>query len=161
MNKYSARFEVQTRMGKPFGVIAQWDNVNYVNGELEYFATIADAQNDINEFILEQREAVEDGFMSDSPDPEDYRIFDRVEQCVVSVGDSFTDRLYAELTSIMRFVAYWGAGYGERGSGVFTLLELESKYEDESEVYEFHGMAVGEIVDLSDLSGIHFVMRVE
>ena len=68
------------------------------------------------------------------------------------------ETLYLELTEGMRFVAYWGRGYAKPETLTLTLNEIESRYE---ELHEFFAMSVGEVLDLSDLSGTHYVLRVE
>jgi|CryBogDrversion2_5_1035270.scaffolds.fasta_scaffold00922_8 hypothetical protein len=60
-----------------------------------------------------------------------------------------------------QFVAYWGEGYTQEVK-IFTLAEMIPLYEDDPDWIEsFDELQEGEVIDLSDLSGIHYVLRVK
>ena len=66
------------------------------------------------------------------------------------------------LSESNRYVIYWGAGYDPKETMIVRLdyFILARDYEAEH-IEQIEGMAVGEVVDVSDITSVQFVMRVE
>lgn len=56
----------------------------------------------------------------------------------------------------MRFIAYWGEGYAQEKLQIIGIQELKILYE-----HDFESIKIGEAQDLSDLSGTHYLLRIE
>lgn len=61
------------------------------------------------------------------------------------------------------FVAYWGEGYGIRESYIMRPNEVITRYAEETPevVDQIFAMSVGNVLDLSDFTSKHMVIRVE
>jgi hypothetical protein len=71
-----------------------------------------------------------------------------------------TLNLYREKT-MKKFIAYWGEGYGDQVLKLVTLNELNYFYSDDDCPISFDDMAQGQILDLSCITGTHYVIRVK
>lgn len=62
----------------------------------------------------------------------------------------------------MRFVAYWGEGYGLPTVEIHPLewFSTDCGYTHDN-MWQLSSLKTGESIDLTDPSGIHYVMRVE
>ena len=59
------------------------------------------------------------------------------------------------------FIAYWGEGYAEEVQ-IITSEEMIVLYEEDPQCIEsINALNKGEAIDLSDLSGTHYVLRVQ
>ena len=59
------------------------------------------------------------------------------------------------------FIAYWGEGYTEEAQ-IINSEEMIDLYEEDPQCIELiNALNKGEAIDLSDLSGTHYVLRVK
>ena len=76
--------------------------------------------------------------------------------------ESFAEKLHREHQESMRFVIYWGAGYNPKEALIVRLSYFFPARGYEAEhIEQIEGMAVGEVVDLSDMTSVQFILRVE
>jgi hypothetical protein len=60
------------------------------------------------------------------------------------------------------FLCYWSEGYCGQKSHLVNLEQLEIMYGEEDKYnIIFDDMAKGDVVNLSDLSGIQYILRVQ
>ena len=61
-----------------------------------------------------------------------------------------------------KYVCYWGEGYGTEEVQIVTSEKIIVLYEDDPQCIEsINALNKGEAIDFSDLSGTHYVLRVE
>jgi hypothetical protein len=61
-----------------------------------------------------------------------------------------------------KFVAYWGEGYGISTAEIHPLAWFsEDCGYTPANIWHLSNLKIGESADLTDLSGVHYVMRVE
>ncbi len=78
------------------------------------------------------------------------------------MNESFTDKLNREMRESMRFVIYWGAGYNPKETMLVKLdYFFPARGYEAEHIEQIEGMAVGEVVDLSDMTSVQFILRVE
>jgi hypothetical protein len=69
--------------------------------------------------------------------------------------------IYKELTDFMRFVVYWGEGYQPNKTDVVKLdYFFPARGYEPEDIEQIENMAVGEVVNLSAVTQIHFILRV-
>lgn len=67
-----------------------------------------------------------------------------------------------ELSESNRYVIYWGEGYNPKETMIVRLdYFFPARGYEAEHIEQIEGMAVGEVVDLSDMTSVQFVMRVE
>jgi hypothetical protein len=60
-----------------------------------------------------------------------------------------------------KFIAFWGEGYGDQVLKLVTINELKYFYTDDDCPIGFDDMVKGQLLDLSCITGTHYVIRVE
>jgi hypothetical protein len=76
--------------------------------------------------------------------------------------ESFAEKLHREHQDLMRFVVYWGAGYNPKETMIVKLdYFFPARGYEAEHIEQIEGMAVGEVVDLSDMTSVQFILRVE
>ena len=78
------------------------------------------------------------------------------------MNESFNDKLHREHQESMRFVVYWGEGYNPKETLIVRLdYFFPARGYEAEHIEQIAGMAVGEVVDLSDMTSVQFILRVE
>ena len=67
-----------------------------------------------------------------------------------------------ELSESNRYVIYWGEGYNPKETMIVRLdYFFPARGYEAEHIEQIEGMAVGEFVDLSDMTSVQFILRVE